>query len=187
MFLRLWQLLVAFVRVGVLGFGGGPSFIPLVQIEAVQNFKWMTADEFADALAVGNALPGPIATKMSGFIGYRVAGVVGAIVSCAALILPSLIVMIVMLTLLGKYKSVPAVQGIVRAIKPVVIVLLAQVVFDLWGSAFAPGIAAYVLAGLALVTLQFLRINPVYVILVTIAYGAVEGSFSQVITGFFRR
>lgn len=186
MIVKLWQLCIAFVRVGVLGFGGGPSFIPLVQIEAVQNFHWMSSDEFADALAIGNALPGPIATKMSGFIGYKVAGWIGAFVSCLALILPSLLATILMLTLLNKYKNLPAVQGIVRAIKPVVIVLLAQVVFGLWGSAFAPGIAAYVLALVALVALQFLKINPVYVVVVTLVYGALEGSFSQVITGFFR-
>jgi chromate transporter len=186
MLLRLWQLCIAFLRVGVLGFGGGPSFIPLVQIEAVQNFHWMSNDEFADALAMGNALPGPIATKMSGFIGYKVAGWIGAIISCAALILPSLIAMIVMLTLLSQYKNLPAVQGIVRAIKPVVIILLLQVILGLWGSAFASGISAYVLAGLALIALQFLKISPVYVVLVTLVYGALQGSFSQVITGFFR-
>jgi chromate transporter len=62
------QLFFAFFRVGMLGYGGGPSSIPLVHKEVVEKYKWMNDDEFADVLALGNALPGPIATKMAGYI-----------------------------------------------------------------------------------------------------------------------
>ena len=67
-----WQLFLAFFRVGMLGYGGGPSSIPLVHQEVVKKYGWMDDDEFADVLALGNTLPGPIATKMAGYIGYRV-------------------------------------------------------------------------------------------------------------------
>lgn len=66
-----------FFRVGMLGFGGGPSSIPLVHKEVVEKYKWMNDDEFSDVLALGNALPGPIATKMAGYIGFRVGGFLG--------------------------------------------------------------------------------------------------------------
>lgn len=184
----LWELFIAFARVGVLGFGGGPSFIPLVKLEAVENFHWMTSEEFAEAFAIGNTLPGPIATKMSGFIGYKVAGIVGAVVSVAALVLPSLLAMIVILTLLGKYKDIPALKGMIRAIKPVVVILLAQVVIDFFpGAILKVGLSAWVIAGIALIALQFLKIHPVYVILVTLAYGAIQGTYAQAILGFFRK
>ena len=68
------DIFIAFFRSGILGFGGGPASIPLVHKEVVGNFGWMTDDEFADVLSIGNTLPGPIATKMAGYIGYRVGG-----------------------------------------------------------------------------------------------------------------
>ena len=72
-----WQLFWAFFRVGIFGFGGGPAMIPLVRAEVVTRHHWLTDEEFADVLAIGNTLPGPIATKMPGYIGYRVGGVTG--------------------------------------------------------------------------------------------------------------
>ena len=71
------NIFIAFFRSGMLGFGGGPSSIPLVHKEVVGTFKWMDDDEFSDVLALGNTLPGPINTKMAGYIGYRVGGIMG--------------------------------------------------------------------------------------------------------------
>ena len=73
------DIFMAFFRVGILGYGGGPSSIPLVHKEVVDKYKWMDTDEFGDVLALGNALPGPIATKMAGYIGYRVGGILGMV------------------------------------------------------------------------------------------------------------
>ena len=90
-----WQLFWAFFRVGIFGFGGGPAMIPLVREEVVTRHHWLTDEEFADVLAIGNTLPGPIATKMPGYIGYRVAGVTGCIAAVVAIILPMIVAMIV--------------------------------------------------------------------------------------------
>jgi chromate transporter len=77
----LWNLFVAFFRASYLGFGGGPAIIPLIQAEAVDNYHWMTNSQFTDSIAVANALPGPIATKIATFIGYQVASWPGVIVA----------------------------------------------------------------------------------------------------------
>ena len=69
----LLRLFISFTKVGVFAYGGGPSMIPLVQEEVVDVNGWMTIEEFTDALAMGYALPGPIATKMAAYIGYKVA------------------------------------------------------------------------------------------------------------------
>ena len=65
----LARLFLAFLKVGVFGYGGGPAMIPLVQEEVVDVHAWLTPAEFTDALAMGNSLPGPIIVKMSVFIG----------------------------------------------------------------------------------------------------------------------
>ncbi|HAI21071.1 MAG TPA: chromate transporter [Clostridiales bacterium UBA8153] len=118
-------------RVGILGFGGGPSFIPLVRIEAVENFGWLTGDDFVQVLAMGNTLPGPIATKMAALIGYRVAGVLGAVAGLLGMVMPSAIAMIALYRLYLAFQGHPAVGGMLRAVRPVIIVLLTMMVFDL--------------------------------------------------------
>ena len=65
----------AFLKPGIFGFGGGQAAIPLIQEEVVDKTAWLTEEQFVDYLAMGNTLPGPIATKMSVIIGYDLAGI----------------------------------------------------------------------------------------------------------------
>ena len=65
--------------------------VPLVKAEVVDLYGWMTDTEFADALAMGYALPGPIATKIAAVVGFRVGGVLGSIAALAGMVLPSLV------------------------------------------------------------------------------------------------
>jgi chromate transporter len=129
-----YQLFVAFFRSGILGYGGGPAAIPLVQKEVVEIFKWMDNDEFGDILAIGNALPGPINTKMAGYIGYRVSGISGMLVAISASIIPTIILMIVILTSLASIKDQPWVQGATNAVVPVVGVMMAVLTWQFIGS-----------------------------------------------------
>lgn len=75
------QLFMAFFVSNILGYGGGPASIPLIQKEVVDRYHWLTVKEFSEMLAIGNALPGPIATKMAGFIGYQQAGILGSVIA----------------------------------------------------------------------------------------------------------
>jgi chromate transporter len=126
------QLFTAFFRVGMLGYGGGPSSIPLVHKEVVDKYKWMNDEEFGDVLALGNTLPGPIATKMAGYIGYRVAGVFGMFNAVLATIIPSIFLMIILLTSLTSIKDQPWVAGMTKAVVPVVGVMLAVLTWQFY-------------------------------------------------------
>lgn len=120
----------AFFRVGIFGFGGGPAMIPLVRAEVVTRYQWLTDEEFADVLAIGNTLPGPIATKMPGYIGYRVAGISGCAAAVIAVILPMIVAMIVMLGIFSRYRDVAWIRGMGQAVIPVVMVMMAQLTWD---------------------------------------------------------
>lgn len=80
--------------------------IPLVHQEVVKHHGWMKDEEFADVLAIANTLPGPIATKMPGYIGYRVGGALGCVNAVLAVILPMIVVMILLLGLFSRYRDV---------------------------------------------------------------------------------
>lgn len=118
------DIFIAFFRSGMLGFGGGPSAIPLVYKEVVDTYKWMDDEQFSNILALGNTLPGPINTKMAGYIGYRVGGIRGLIVALIAVILPTVLLMLALLTSFNQFKHHPSVQGMTHAIVPIVGVMM---------------------------------------------------------------
>jgi len=129
------HIFYAFFKVGILGYGGGPSSIPLVHKEAVDRYKWLNDDDFGDILALGNTLPGPIATKMAGYIGYRVGGWLGMINAVLATSVPTILLMIVLLTSLTSFKNLGWVQGMTKAVLAVVGVMLAQLTWEFFMNA----------------------------------------------------
>ncbi|WP_129138922.1 chromate transporter [Modicisalibacter coralii] len=131
------QLFLAFLRVGLFGFGGGPSMIPLVHQEVVKRHAWLDDDAFADVLAIGNTLPGPIATKMAGYIGYRVGGALGAVNAVIAVIAPVVVAMIALLGLYARHGDQRWVQGMGQGVVPVVMVMMAKLTLDFFNKARA--------------------------------------------------
>jgi len=118
------DIFISFLRSGLLGYGGGPATIPLYHKEAVDTYKWITEEEFGDILAIANTLPGPIATKMAGYIGYRVGGIAGLFSALIATVLPTVLIMIGLITVLIKFRDSSIVQGMTKAIAPVVGVMI---------------------------------------------------------------
>ncbi|MCH1625168.1 chromate transporter [Ferdinandcohnia quinoae] len=160
--MKQFQLFYAFLKVGLLGYGGGPSSIPLVHKEVVERYKWLSDDEFGDILALGNTLPGPIATKMAGYIGYRVGGVLGTVLSLIATTVPTIILMIVLLTSLSSFKDLDWVQGMTKAVVPVVGVMLAVLTWQFFENAKKGlGWVKTVIFGVAsLLLLEWLNVHP---------------------------
>jgi chromate transporter len=166
-----WALFIP----GILGYGGGPSSIPLVENEVVDHYHWMTVKEFSEILAMGNSLPGPIATKMGGYIGYAEGGVIGAIVGVFAAVAPSMILMIALLSLLMKHKESPRVKRMTVIVRPVIAVLLGVMTYDFlfssykdfgFGQTFFIGVVSYIL-------MEKLKIHPAYVIAGALVYGGI--------------
>ncbi len=128
----LWEIFLSSAKVGIFGYGGGPSVIPLIKKETVDLHNWMSADEFTDSLAYGNALPGPIATKMSAYIGFKLAGLPGAISGVLGMVVPSFILMLALAALFFAIKDDPRAQGALKAVRPVIVALLAFTAYDLF-------------------------------------------------------
>jgi len=168
----LLQIFMGFLRAGLLGYGGGPSAIPLVQKEAVEKYKWMNNDEFGDMLAIANALPGPIATKMAGYIGYRQAGWLGMIVAQIATVIPTVLLMMILLLTLSSFENQPWVKGMTHAVVPVVGVMLATMTWQFFSKSqkelgWVKSIL-YIVASVLLI--QVLHIHPAIVIAVILLY-----------------
>ncbi|WP_209121910.1 chromate transporter [Alkalihalobacillus sp. BA299] len=167
------DIFVAFFRSGMLGFGGGPSTIPLVHKEVVGQYKWMTDEEFANVLALGNTLPGPIATKMAGYIGYQVGGKIGLLNAICATVLPTVFFLIGLIGVLSTYRDSRIVVGITQAITPVVGVMMIVLTYQFLKQS-KKGIGwtqTIILAVISLIAYQLLAIHPAFVIGILLVYG----------------
>ncbi|ABO49871.1 Chromate transporter [Desulforamulus reducens MI-1] len=169
-YIAIWQLFVAFGRANIFGFGGGPSVIPLIQQEVVDNYKWLTTEEFTDALAMGNALPGPIATKMAAYVGYKIAGIGGAASALIGTVIPTAVAMLALAGLYFKYKDTPQIGGMLKAVRPVVVVLLIQTVWEMGAKSF-PIPTTWLIALVALIALFQFKLHPIILIVSSMLYG----------------
>lgn len=178
---HLRDLTIGFARTGLTGYGGGPSTIPLIEYEAVKRYRWMTEDEFGDTLALANTLPGPIATKMAAYIGYKVKGSVGATVAILAHILPSIIGMLGLLGVLYTYKDSPFVKGMVLGVAPIIALMLAEMCYKFFikGKKGLGLNINVVLSIVSLIVLAFLNIHPGIVIAVFLLGSFLIATFKQ--------
>ncbi|WP_062051883.1 chromate transporter [Bacillus sp. JCM 19034] len=160
------DIFIAFFRSSILGYGGGPSAIPLVHREVVERYRWMDDDEFADILALGNTLPGPINTKMAGYIGYRMGGWIGLLNGIIATVVPTVILIIALIGVLSAFRDSRIVAGMTQAIAPVVAVMLFTLTYSfLKQSRKNLGwVITGILGLISLIAYQFLQIHPAIVI-----------------------
>lgn len=130
---RLWdpvlgELNLLLMKLGLLAFGGGFTLIPLIQQEVVGRLGWLSTREFIDGIALGQMTPGPIMITAT-FVGYRIAGVVGAIASTLAVFFPSFLVLVATVPHFDRIKRLRTVQWMIRGVLAGFIGLL---VFVLW-------------------------------------------------------
>lgn len=148
----LWDFFVITLKIGTFAFGGGYAMISPLHYELVTHLGWLTETEFSSAVAVGQMTPGPLMIMIA-FMGYKVAGVAGAILGTIGLFLPSALIVLAVAKSYLRFKDAPMVRGAMRGVSVTVVGLLASVVIDLARSAivgpFEAGIAlaAFVITG----------------------------------------
>lgn len=167
----VWHLFLAMLRAGLLGYGGGPASIPLIKAEVVERYQWFSDQDFTDALAMANSLPGPIATKLAAFVGYKVAGVSGVLSALLGMVGPTAIAVVVLVKVLTVFKDSPYLKGLIAGVRPVVVVLLLQVAYQATKGSF-PDWKPYAIAGIAAIALFWLKIDAPWVIVGAMVIGA---------------
>jgi chromate transporter len=113
-----------FFKVGALTFGGGSTMIAFIQEQVVNQLHWLTPQEFIDGLALGQFTPGPI-LMVAAYVGYKVAEIGGAAVAASAIFLPSFILMLIMLPMFDRVRTLVWTRAALRGVGPAVIGVLA--------------------------------------------------------------
>jgi chromate transporter len=158
----LLALSTVFLRMGAVTFGGGFVMVPLIESEVVRTNHWLTHQEFADATALGQITPGPVLITAT-FIGYRVAGTLGALVATVAVFLPAFLMTIAAGSSLRRFRSNRQVQAFLRGVTPAVVGLLAAAAWSI-GRAGIHTIVGVSIAGLAMFVLLRYKPNPFWII-----------------------
>lgn len=115
-----FQLFWAYLKIGIFGFGGGYAMLSMIQFEVVDHYSWMTVEEFADMVALSQMTPGPVSINIATYIGYTVGGILGSLVATAAIVLPSLLMLYLVLKFLFKHKENYIVKTTLASMKPVI-------------------------------------------------------------------
>jgi chromate transporter len=152
-----------FLRIGAVTFGGGYVMVPLIESEVVQGRGWLTHREFVEAFALGQITPGPVLITAT-FIGYRVAGTLGALVATVSIFLPSLTLTVVAGSSLRRFRSNRQVQSFLRGVTPAVVGLLVAAAWSTGRAGIHTWVGLILMLGAAAVLLRF-SLNPFLVML----------------------
>jgi chromate transport protein ChrA len=152
-----------FLRIGTVTFGGGFVMVPLIEAEVVHAHGWLTHQEFVEAFALGQVTPGPVLITAT-FIGYRVAGTLGALVATVSIFLPSLVLTIVAGSSLRRFRANRQVQAFLRGVTPAVVGLLVAAAWSVGRAGIHTWVGLTIAVAAAAVLLRF-RLNPFLVML----------------------
>ncbi len=125
---RLAELYLAFFRTGIFTFGGGLAMMPMLQKELIEKKHWLTEEDLIDYYAIGQSTPGIIAVNVATFVGFRQAGVLGAIVATLGIISPSIIIITILAGTINSISEYPRVQAALKGINVAVAALLTTVI-----------------------------------------------------------
>ncbi|WP_414527531.1 chromate efflux transporter [Nodularia chucula] len=123
-------LTLFFLKVGSFIFGGGLVIIPLLELEVVNQFQWLTRSEFIDGVALGEFTPGPVVITAA-FVGYKVAGAVGALISTVAIFTPSFLFIMGAAPLLVRIRQNPWIRSFLKGVTPAVLGAIAAAAIPL--------------------------------------------------------
>ena len=124
-----------FFKIGAFTIGGGYAMVPLIENEIVDKHKWLSREDFVDLLAISQSAPGILAVNISIFIGSRLRGIRGSIVTALGTVMPSFLIILAIALFFHNYQDNAVVEKIFKGIRPAVVALIAAPTFKMAKSA----------------------------------------------------
>ncbi len=125
------ELLLTFMKIGLFTFGGGYAMIAIIEDNCVERKRWITHDEMMDVTVIAESTPGPIAINCATFVGYRQAGIAGALAATLGIVLPSFAVIYVISVFLDHFLEISLVAHAFWGIKLAVGILILDAAFKM--------------------------------------------------------
>lgn len=166
----LLDIVITFMKIGLLSFGGGYAAVAIVEQQVVEIKGWMNYEQFMDIVTIDELTPGPVTVNAATFVGTRLAGTLGAIAATIGAILPSCIIALVLVKVYYKYKDVTLISGVLNGLKSMVVALISVTTINIISNAlFLDGSLDYyslLLFAVSLVLIRKYKLNPLIVMII---------------------
>ena len=176
--MRLLMLFLVFLKIGLIGFGGGYGMLPLIESEVVGR-GWLSKGEFWDLVAIASSTPGPIAVNVATFAGYRIGGVFGAFLATTGAVTPAFFVILFIAIGMKEVLKTKEASWVLTGMKAAIIGLLFIAAYSLYNVIDAPKKIVIALAGSSFLLVLF-GMNPFFTILMFAALGFILGKFGVI-------
>ncbi|MFS0726666.1 chromate transporter [Paenibacillus sp. 1P07SE] len=168
----LWLIFLTFLKIGPITFGGGYAMIPVIEREVVDRRKWLRTHDITDIFAVAESVPGAIAINSATFIGYRIAGVSGAIAAMLGILFPTFCIIIVLSLFFMQMKDHPKIEAAFLSIRATIVALIAYAAYKIGKTAVVDKTTLTMIA--ITVGLLFLGHGVIHPVLIIVG-GAIAG------------
>lgn len=118
------DLFLTFMKIGMFTFGGGYAMIPMIEYNCVEQRKWITHEEMVNVTIIAESTPGPVSINCSTFVGFKQAGLSGAIVATLGMVIPSFFVIFLIAQFLDNFLEIAVVAHAFEGIKLAVGILI---------------------------------------------------------------
>lgn len=167
-----------FCKIGVFTIGGGYAMVPLIEDEIVDKRKWISQEDFISLLAVSQSTPGILAVNISIFIGYKLRGVGGSVVTALGTILPAFVIILTIALFFQNFQESPIVERIFKGIRPAVVALIAAPTFSMAKSAKINRYTLWIPVVSALL-IWLLGFSPIWIIIMAGVGGFIWGKWRE--------
>ena len=156
-------------------FGGGFVIISLMKKKYVEELKWLGEEEMLDVTAITQSAPGPLVVNASVIIGYRIAGILGALTAVAGSILPPMIILSVISVFYEEFRTNPYIAVALQVMRAGVAAVIFDVVINMVGKIVNTKRTVYIaMIIIAFIAKFFLSVNAVLIILICLGIGLAD-------------
>ncbi|MGY0375066.1 chromate transporter [Clostridium sp. JNZ J1-5] len=163
-------MFVSFFKIGAFTFGGGYAMIPLIEAEVVNNREWLSKEDFLDILVISQTFPGALAVNSSIFIGYKIGGLMGAVLALLGVVLPSFFIILIIATFFFQFRNNAFVDLVFKGIAAAVPMLVLIAVVSL-SKSIDKNLVNLLIIIITVIAISIFKINPIIVIILSGLYG----------------
>lgn len=163
---RYWKIFKAMFTLSAFTIGGGYAIVSLMRVQFVEELGWLEEEEMLNLTAIAQSSPGAVAVNAAILVGYKVAGMSGAIISVVGTILPPLLMVSVISLFYDAFRQNGIVSAVLKGMQAGVVAVIFNVVIDLSGEiAQRKEYVSLVIVGIAFIATYCIGINILYIIL----------------------
>ncbi len=171
----LIKLFISTLYLSAFTFGGGYVIVTLMKKKFVDEYHWIEENEMLDLVAIAQSAPGAIAVNGAIVVGYKLAGLIGALTSIIATIIPPFVIISLISVFYAAFRSNVVISELLEGMQAGVGAVIASVVYEMGaGVAQSRSLPSILIMILSFIAACVFQVNVIYIVLVCIGLGIVR-------------